>query len=321
MMSILTTRETYVGRASGRPAPNQSTTGPTPASWATRPEDDAQSATFRALAWSQDDDSVAEPVTYTGGEYPASEVDSEPSARFAADTVQPRTARRSSLLYGIASGVAAIAFGGLVFSVTQGHSTPATIPVTVTQPAQNIVTTQSAVRPASPSAGGTPAQVVPPAVASTPAAVASTPAVAASHSGAPVPGALVPGAPVPDAAEAGTPPAGAPQAAVPENPAPEFTAPVVSAPIVSAPVVPAPVVSAPVVSAPVVSVPEVTPMPVPHPVGPPSFHVATVPDTGITLPPAKLAPVGPVEPGPVISVKPVVTLPPIIATLPVGADQ
>ena len=74
MTSISIPREGFIGRESGEFDPTAASptarreclTGRTPTAWATSRDDDSQSATFRALAWSQEDDSIAECLPYIG---------------------------------------------------------------------------------------------------------------------------------------------------------------------------------------------------------------------------------------------------------------
>ena len=242
MMSIYSARETYIGRT-----------------------DDAQSATFRALAWSQDEDSVPEPLPYSGEDYLA---DSSPAVPAARD-------RRSALLYGIAAGFAAAAVGGLLLTVMNTDSAPATTSVSVTQPVVSAALPQPAV--------ATPTQV------------------RQIRSSAPSQARVV--APAPEVQTAP-----APEPVAPESLAPEPVAP--AAPEYAPPVAPPPVFLPPVIS-----LPEVTTQPVPHPVGPPTFHVPTLPPEGITLPPVITVPVAPPAPKPVITLKPGVTVPPMIPAL------
>ena len=286
MMSIFSARETYVGQSEA-PEP---ATGRIPAGWATGRGDEAQSATFRALAWSQDDDSAAEPLPYTGADY------SGPTVSISADTQEPQSAirlRRSTLLSGIAAGFAAAAVGGLALAVMTTTDAPATTPVTVTQPVVSAVIPQPKpegptqvrqIRSSAPTRANTDvssARPAPPAVSSQPAAVAPAP-----ESQTPV---------APEAAPAVVEPAAA------ESAAPEFTPPGTRPPVLTPPIV---------------SVPEVAPQQVPHPVGPPTFHVPTMPQEGITLPPVNSVGASGAAGG--VTVNPVVTLPPMTPTLSIG---
>ena len=235
-----------------------------PKAWAVGREDEAQSATFRALAWSQADDSLAEPLPYTGEEY-QEHAAPEPCA------AEPPTAtryRRSTLLSGIGVGFAAAAIGGLLLTVVNTDDGPTAIPVVVTQPATKIVSSQpvsATVNQGGPIRLSASARAVPPAVApAVPPAVAQTPA---SDAPAPAPQAL----------------------STPEIPAPE-AAPEAAAPGVTPPGAKPPVWVPPVITVPVVSVPEVTPQQVPHPVVQPDFHVPTLPDPVITMKPGTTIP-------------------------------
>lgn len=285
-------------------------TGRAPNAWAARREDQAQSATFRALAWSQDDDSVAEPLPYTGDEYQES-TDSRPTVRVTADTAEPPSAtgyRRSALLYGIAAGFAAAAIGGLLLSVVNTDDGPATISTKLTQPATNVVKSQPKTEPArqeSPIRQSVPAPVstATAPVGAVPSAVAPRPAAAAPTRDTQTPS-------TPESAAA-APEAAAPKAAAPESAAPEVTDPEAKPPVW----VP------PALSSPIVSVPEVTPQQVPHPVGPldfdlpTDFHVPTVADPPIASPAA------PAAPNPVITWQPEVVIPVVIPPLSTGAGQ
>ena len=140
MMRMSLARET----SGGPTATYEPVTGRIPNAWAARREDQAQSATFRALAWSQDDDSAAEPLPYTGEEYQVCS-DSRPAVRVTTDTAEPPSAtgyRRSTLLYGIAAGFAAAAIGGLLLTAVNTDDGPTTISTKVTQPATNVVNSQ-----------------------------------------------------------------------------------------------------------------------------------------------------------------------------------
>lgn len=120
--------------------------------------DGSPSATFRALAWSQDDDVEKDPVPYSGDDYtfdpgpsagwvdepPASPSGARPQLQF--DHTNSRTAiadeptpwyRRPPLLFGIAAAVAAISVGGLAISLTSSDSTPTTTTTRVTKPGES----------------------------------------------------------------------------------------------------------------------------------------------------------------------------------------
>jgi hypothetical protein len=293
-------------------------TGRTPNAWAARREDQAQSATFRALAWSEDDDSVAEPLPYTGEEYLECS-DSRPGVRVTADTAEPPSAtgyRRPTLLYGIAAGFAAAAIGGLLLTVVNTDDGPTTISTKVTQPAANVVNSQpdsEKARQDGPIRQFVPAPVktagVP--VRAVPSAVAPGPTIAG-----PAPETQTPSTP-----EAAVPEVAVPEAAVPEVAVPEAVAPEAAAPEFTAPDAKPPVLVPPVISSPVVSLPEVTPQQVPNPVGPldfdlpTDFHVPTVADPPIAWPAA------PAAPNPVLNWQPEVVIPVVIPTISTGAGQ
>ena len=312
MVSISTTRQA------------SDPTAASPSAWATGRGDGPQSETFRALAWSQEDDSLAEPLPYTGDEYSVPEADSRPTVRIAdaAEVSSGNRYRRSALLYGITAGFAAAAIGGLLFTVMNTDDGPATISTKVSQPATNVVNSQPNVEtvPIRPSA---PAPVKP---AAAPAHVVSS-AVAPSRAfSAPAPApqtTFVPEA----AASAAVPEAAVPEAAVPEAAAPEAPAP--EAPAPAAPAAATPEFTPPGAKPPV-WVPPVTPQNVPHPVGPEPFHVPVAPEGPMTLPiphfgasapAAPVAPAAPAVPNPVISLKPGVTIPPVIPVFSSGSGQ
>ncbi|AFM15218.1 molecular chaperone [Mycolicibacterium chubuense NBB4] len=106
-------------------------------------DDGASSATFRALAWSQDDAADADPVPYTGDDY------TSPSAYAGATAARPAVAfgpgeggdgqepddlaplpwyKRPAVLFGVAAAAALLAAGGLVVTLTSAESgqTPVT---------------------------------------------------------------------------------------------------------------------------------------------------------------------------------------------------
>jgi hypothetical protein len=319
MMSTSATPQTSDPMAAS--AAHEPVTGHTPNAWAAGRGDEFQSETFRALAWSQEDDSLAEPLPFMGDEYSAPEA--APSA--------PRY-RRAPLLLGLAAGFAATAIGGLVLTLVNTDSVPTTTAPVVLQPVQNASIPQSngdagnqggVFRPAAAApakTAGSPARTVLPAANTPPIAVSTpAPAVAAATQAAP-----------PPAPEVKTPEVTVPEVATPEVSPPVLVPPpVFSPPMVSPPVL----VPPPVVSPPVISLPEVTPQPVPHPVGPPTFHVPVAPEGPMTLPlphvgvPAPAAPIAPAAPAapaasnPVITLKPGVTLPQILPTFSGGAGN
>ncbi len=276
-------------------------TATSPSAWSAGRRDEAQSQTFRALAWSQED-SLDEPLRYTG-EQDAPEADSHPTARIA--DVEARSGlRRSTLLFGIAGAFAAAAVGGLVFTVVGTGGIPTTTSPVVVQ-------------------GGA---IHPPAAAKTVATTAGSPA----HAVAP-PANTVTAMPAP------APPRPTRETTAPETTAPEATAPEVTAPVVGTPQPtppgtsapqPSPAVPAPPAAAPpVVSVPEATPQQVPHPVGPPTFHVPVAPESGMApmpqpvVTPVIQVPLAPAASNPGITLKPGVTVPLVIPTFSIGPDH
>ena len=318
MTSISIPRDGFIGRESGEFDPTAASptarreclTGRTPTAWATSRDDESQSATFRALAWSQEDDSADEYLPWIGEEYSVSEVDSRQAVQFAEDAAGSVSAprfSRSALLYGIVAGFAAASVGGLLLTVVNADIAPPTTSPTVIQPAENVVVSQpngESAHQAGP--------IRPFAPAPTNAVASSARPVLPAAISAPSAPALPPASQLPSA-----PQASAPGVAAPEVAAPEVAAPEVTTPQVKPPVLVAPPQLPPVVTSPIVSVPEVTPQPVPHPVGPIVIHVPTATDS-IQLPiPSHV----PTVSDPAISLKPGVTVPVVIPTLSAGAGQ
>ena len=309
MTSISIPRET----AAIRTAAHEPLTGRIPTAWTTSRDDESQSATFRALAWSQEDDSVGEYLPYIGEEFTVSEADSRQTVHCAADAAGSVSAprySRSVLLFGIVAGFAAAAVGGLLVAFVNADITPPTTSPTVIQPAKNAVVSQ-------PNGGsahqGGPIRPLAPAPTNTAAAPVRTGASAATP--APTAPALPPASQGPSAPQVPAPEVTTPEVTVPQVATPQISTPQVATPEVATPEVATPEVAAPQVEPPIVSVPEVTPQPVPHPVGPIVLHVPTVSD------PAIPAPAGPAASNPVISLKPDVTIPVVIPRFPAGAGQ
>lgn len=288
------------------------------------PELSPQSATLWALAWSDEPESLAEPVPYTGG-----------------DDVAPQSGetrrRLPVLLFSIAASAAAIAIGGL--ALTLGGTDTQPEPAVTTESVQIAVTPGqepagdgtraggNAPRPSLPVAVGSPAAQTVPRVANAPQRVinASAPSAAAGPASAPQ-------AAVPQNVGAPAAPAPAPAAPAPAAPAPAAPGPAPVTIMVAPPPSAAPPVSAP----PIVSIPEVTPMPMPNPVFPPTFHVPSVPvapnpvvppilqstpaplapKPGIVVPPVLHEPVAPAASNPAITLPTDVTLTPLVPNLP-----
>ena len=309
MTSISIPRET----AAIRTAAHEPLTGRIPTAWTTSRDDESQSATFRALAWSQEDDSVGEYLPYIGEEFTVSEADSRQTVHCAADAAGSVSAprySRSVLLFGIVAGFAAAAVGGLLVAFVNADITPPTTSPAVIQPAKNAVISQ----PNGESAHqGGPIRPVAPAPTNTAAAPVRTGASAATP--APTAPALPPASQGPSAPQVPAPEVTTPEVTVPQVATPQISTPQVATPEVATPEVATPEVAAPQVEPPIVSVPEVTPQPVPHPVGPIVLHVPTVSD------PAIPALVAPAASNPVISLKPDVTIPVVIPSFPAGAGQ
>lgn len=121
-------------------------TGLAPAAWAAgaaglaagaAASDGASSATFRALAWSQDDAPTGEPVPYTGADYTADPgaTGARPPVAFTGDeqAEDPEPGplpwyKRPPLLFGAAAAAALLAIGGLAVTLTStsGDSSPVT---------------------------------------------------------------------------------------------------------------------------------------------------------------------------------------------------
>jgi hypothetical protein len=309
MTSISLPRET----AAIRTAAHEPLTGRIPTAWTTSRDDESQSATFRALAWSEEDDSVGEYLPYVGEEFTVSEADSRQTVHCAADAAGSVSAprySRSVLLLGIVAGFAAAAVGGLLVAFVNADITPPTTSPAVIQPAKNAVVSQPNGESAHQSG---PIRPVAPAPTNSAAAPVRTGASAATP--APTAPALPPASQGSSAPQVSAPEVTVPQVATPQIATPQVTTPEVAAPEVATPEVAAPEVAAPQVEPPIVSVPEVTPQPVPHPVGPIVLHVPTVSD------PAIPALVALAASDPVTSLKPDVTIPVVIPRFPAGAGQ
>lgn len=266
MVSISRSTERHVDdevdpTESALPAAFEPHTGSRPSAWATMRGDDAQSETFRALAWSDDDDSIAEPVSFAAGEpQPA------PAPRY----------RCSALWFGIAAAVAGVAVGGLLYTVNQTPEVPPEIPVTVTPPAQNLVDAQPGGPTSSPvppaGVGGAPVREVLPPVPLETQVVPPRPAAVG-----PKPDTLTPGAPwagAPEAVAPAPPAAQIPDVGIPdvEIPEPERTSPeVISPPVIF-------------ITSPVPSIPDLTIREIPRLAGPPVFRVPSDPAGAATQP-------------------------------------
>ena len=297
MTSFSIPRET----AAIRTAAHEPLTGRIPTAWTTGRDDESQSATFRALAWSQEDDSVAEPLPYIGEDYAAPEAESLETFRTGEGAVESAFGTRFSrpaLLYGIAAGFAAAAVGGLLLTVVNADITPTTTSATVLQPVMSALSPQPN-RPAAPAktAAAPPARAVPP-VANTPQP-SNTPRLVVDPPVSTV-ASITPDAPTIPTPELLLPLGSEPQVETPPVASPPVATPQVATPEVN-PAPPAP--PAP----PIVSIPEVTPQPVPHPVGPPVFAVPEVQDVRISLPPVISVPAAPAAPIP--AGLPVISLP------------
>ena len=125
--------------------------------------DGDQSATFRALAWSQDDSKAYEPVPYAGADYSYrsfSPAGAEPETRAEADQVGPVPPlawyKRPVVLFGLAVAMALAATGGLAYTLSSADerphrgpevSTPAPPPAVVTITAPDGSTSVSTLPP------------------------------------------------------------------------------------------------------------------------------------------------------------------------------
>ncbi|KLO25405.1 Hsp70 family protein [Mycobacterium haemophilum] len=111
-----------------------------PSAWAAQTAGDDKSATYRALAWSQEAANVAEPIPYTGPDV-ADEYGRETTGfgypddqRYAAETAPLPWYKRTVLIFGVgAAGAAVLAAVLLAVNVGHGKNKPA-IPTT-TEPA------------------------------------------------------------------------------------------------------------------------------------------------------------------------------------------
>lgn len=98
------------------------------------------SSTFRALAWSQDDDTVGDPAPYTGEDPYADSGTARAVAQYhPRQDDEPRSWQRlPQLIFGIAAVVALVAVGGVAVALTsttdETQPTPSTAPVTATSP-------------------------------------------------------------------------------------------------------------------------------------------------------------------------------------------
>ena len=97
------------------------------------------SATFRALAWSQDDDTADDVVPYTGDVYDAGGTVARPSVQYVPATEpieEPRSTfnRVPQLVFGLAAVVAVVAVGGVAVALTSASDStkPTAPPITAT---------------------------------------------------------------------------------------------------------------------------------------------------------------------------------------------
>jgi hypothetical protein len=102
------------------------------------------SSTFRALAWSQDDDTVGDPEPYTGEDPYADPYADSSTTRVVAQyhprrDDEPRSWQRlPQLILGVAAVIAVVAVGGVAIALTSAtdetRPTPSTAPVTASPP-------------------------------------------------------------------------------------------------------------------------------------------------------------------------------------------
>ncbi|MDZ4270516.1 MAG: Hsp70 family protein, partial [Mycobacterium sp.] len=108
-------------------------------------DDGASSATFRALAWSPDDDPAGVPLPYTGGDYTAAGAYADPGATAARPPVafagedgyddEPALLpwyKRPPVLFGVAAAAALLAAGGLAVTLTGSSGESTTVTETAT---------------------------------------------------------------------------------------------------------------------------------------------------------------------------------------------
>ncbi|TQR86991.1 Hsp70 family protein, partial [Mycobacterium hodleri] len=133
--------------AYGADADAQTGMAPSPlitGAWPVKPNAAPDSSTFRALAWSQDDETVGDPTPYTGEDPYADPYADSGTTRVVAQyhprhDDEPRSwLRLPQLLVGVAAVVALIAVGGVAIALTSAtdetRPTPTTVPVTATSP-------------------------------------------------------------------------------------------------------------------------------------------------------------------------------------------
>ncbi|CAA0108041.1 Chaperone protein DnaK [Mycolicibacterium vanbaalenii] len=115
-------------------------------------QDGAASATFRALAWSQDDESAGDPLPYTGDDYATAAAYGDPGATgarppvafgpgddgydaYGGDQDEPPPLpwyKRPPVLFGAAAAAALLAMGGLAVTLTNSTGEPAPVTETAT---------------------------------------------------------------------------------------------------------------------------------------------------------------------------------------------
>ena len=133
--------------AYGADADAQTGMAPSPlitGAWPVKPNAAPDSSTFRALAWSQDDETVGDPTPYTGEDPYRDPYADSGTTRVVAQyhprhDDEPRSwLRLPQLLVGVAAVVALVAVGGVAIALTSAtdetRPTPTTAPVTATSP-------------------------------------------------------------------------------------------------------------------------------------------------------------------------------------------
>ena len=318
MTSIAAARETSDPTAASPTTAGEPVTGRTPTAWSAGRGDQSQPETFRALAWSQGDECLAEPLPYTGEEHSAPEADSPPMRRMADAPERAATPRlsRSALLFVAAVGFAAAATAGLVLTVVNGDVVPTRNSPVVIRPAENPSLPQpiggtggqgEALRPA-PAApapmktAGFPAPAVPPAANNPPAGL---------YTPVPTVGVITPAAAPPPATEMMAPMAPAPSDGQ-HVAAPEAAPPADELP--------------PGVTPPAVSLPEIPPLVERQPIGPAVIHApaisgdpaAQIPNLAGSAPPVIQGPATSAAVDPELALNPGAT-DPIIPTFTVGS--
>ena len=315
MTSIAAAREPFEPTAASPTTGGEPVTGRTRTAWSAGRGDQSQPETFRALAWSQCEDCLAEPLPYTGEEYSAPEMDSRPMGRMADVPERAGTPRlsRPGLLSVVAAGfAAAVAAAGAMFAVVNSDGVPTTNSPVVIRPAQN----SSLPQPRGGN-GGQGEALRPAPAAPTPAKTAGSPARAVPPAADNPPTRLNTPLPTVGVAQPAAPPPLATEMMAPKDPPPDVAAPE-AAPPADAP--------SPVLTPPVVSLPGIPVLEEPHAMGPNVIHApaisgdpaAPIPDLAGSAPPVIQDPATPAAVDRGIALNPGLT-DPIIPTFTVGS--